>query len=82
LPLRGVAGAFRRSELVALDVADLEETEEGMRVAIRRSKTDQEGSWNGAGHDTTTARELLATLLQSQELHEQNREIISRELGQ
>jgi hypothetical protein len=31
------------SELVALDVADLEETEDGMRVAIRRSKTDQEG---------------------------------------
>jgi hypothetical protein len=26
-----------------LDVADLEETEKGMRVAIRRSKTDQEG---------------------------------------
>src|SRR3977135_1415915 len=43
LLLIGFAGAFRRSELVALDVADLEETEEGMRVAIRRSKTDQEG---------------------------------------
>ena len=41
--LIGFAGAFRRSELVALDIADLEETEEGMRVAIRRSKTDQEG---------------------------------------
>jgi integrase len=36
-------GAFRRSELVALDVADLEETEDGLRVTIRRSKTDQEG---------------------------------------
>src|ERR1700730_10215640 len=43
LLLVGFAGAFRRSELVALDVVDLEETEEGMRVAIRRSKTDQEG---------------------------------------
>jgi hypothetical protein len=31
------------SELVALDVADLEETEDGIRVTIRRSKTDQEG---------------------------------------
>src|SRR5262249_51195071 len=29
--------------LVALDVADLEETDEGLRVTIRRSKTDQEG---------------------------------------
>jgi site-specific recombinase XerD len=43
LLLLGFAGAFRRSELVALDVTDLEETEEGFRVSIRRSKTDQEG---------------------------------------
>ncbi len=38
----GFGGAFRRSELVALDVADLEETDDGFRVRIRRSKTDQE----------------------------------------
>ena len=43
LILLGFAGAFRRSELVALDVADLEETDEGYRITIRRSKTDQEG---------------------------------------
>jgi site-specific recombinase XerC len=43
LLLMGFSGAFRRSELVALDVADLEETSEGLRVTIRRSKTDQEG---------------------------------------
>jgi site-specific recombinase XerD len=43
LLLLGFAGAFRRSELVALDVGDIEETEEGIRVTIRRSKTDQEG---------------------------------------
>lgn len=41
--LLGFAGAFRRSELVALDVADLEETDRGLLVTIRRSKTDQEG---------------------------------------
>jgi len=41
--LLGFAGAFRRSELVALDVADLEETEDGFKIIIRRSKTDQEG---------------------------------------
>jgi site-specific recombinase XerD len=41
--LLGFAGAFRRSELVALDVADIAETETGLLVAIRRSKTDQEG---------------------------------------
>jgi site-specific recombinase XerD len=39
----GFAGAFRRSELVALEVADLNEAPDGLRVRIRRSKTDQEG---------------------------------------
>ena len=43
LILLGFAGAFRRSELVALDIADIEETDAGLRVTIRRSKTDQEG---------------------------------------
>jgi site-specific recombinase XerD len=44
LLLLGFAGAFRRSELVALDVADIHQTPEGLKVAIRRSKTDQEGT--------------------------------------
>lgn len=44
LLLLGFAGAFRRSELVALDVADIEETESGLRITIRHSKTDQEGA--------------------------------------
>lgn len=39
----GFAGAFRRSELVALDVADLREDPDGLRVMVRRSKVDQEG---------------------------------------
>ena len=39
----GFGGAFRRSELVALDVADLVENADGLVVTIRRSKTDQEG---------------------------------------
>ncbi len=38
----GMALAARRSELVALDVADLAWEEKGCRVTIRRSKTDQE----------------------------------------
>lgn len=41
--LLGFAGAFRRSELVALDVADVEASDDGMKVTIRRSKMDQEG---------------------------------------
>ena len=43
LILLGLAGAFRRSEVVALDIADIEETDAGLRATIRRSKTDQEG---------------------------------------
>jgi site-specific recombinase XerD len=44
LLLTGFAGAFRRSELVALNVEDLEFREDGLKVTIRRSKTDQEGA--------------------------------------
>jgi site-specific recombinase XerD len=40
--LVGFAGAFRRSELVALDRADLSFDPEGARITIRGSKTDQE----------------------------------------
>lgn len=43
LLLLGFAGAFRRSELVALTVDDIERTPEGVKVTIRKSKTDQEG---------------------------------------
>lgn len=42
LLLMGFAGALRRSELVALDVGDVTEDEAGLRVVIRRSKTDPE----------------------------------------
>jgi len=40
----GMAGAFRRSELVALRWSDLERVPEGLRITIRRGKTDQEGA--------------------------------------
>jgi integrase len=43
LLLLAFASAMRRSELVALDVADLEWTAEGVLIRIRKSKTDQEG---------------------------------------
>ncbi len=39
----GFAGAFRRSELVALRVEDIRRDAEGIRMVIRRSKADQEG---------------------------------------
>ena len=43
LLLLGFAGAFRRSELVALTVADITPHANGIELLIRRSKTDQEG---------------------------------------
>jgi site-specific recombinase XerD len=49
LLLMGFAGAFRRSELVAFDVEDITETDEGLRLAIRRSKADQEGAGDVVG---------------------------------
>lgn len=42
--LLGFACALRRSELVALDVADLQLTATELRVRIRKSKTDQAGA--------------------------------------
>src|SRR5581483_8620088 len=41
--LLGYAGAFRRSELATLDVEDVRIMDAEMIVAVRRSKTDQEG---------------------------------------
>lgn len=43
LLLLGFAGAFRRSELVSLQVEDLEMRQKGLVVTLRRSKTDQDG---------------------------------------
>ncbi|MGO6724949.1 site-specific integrase [Rhizobium ruizarguesonis] len=41
--LLGFAGAFRRSELVSITVADLTFSENGLDVFLPKSKTDQEG---------------------------------------
>lgn len=41
--LLGYAGGFRRSELVGLDWEDVEFVDEGAKVLVRKSKTDQEG---------------------------------------
>lgn len=42
--LLGFASAMRRSELVALQVEDIERKEDGLLLTIRRSKTDQDGA--------------------------------------
>jgi integrase len=71
LILLGFAGAFRRSELVALDVADLAFNRDGLTVTLRRSKTDQEGQGRkigvpyGSNPDTCPVRTLQEWLEQA-----------------
>jgi site-specific recombinase XerD len=43
LILIGFSGGFRRSEITSLDYEDLEFVEEGLKILVRRSKTDQFG---------------------------------------
>lgn len=71
LVLIGFAGGFRRSELVALDVEDLEFHREGLVINIRKSKTDQEGQGRrigipyGSCCDTCPVRSLQLWLEES-----------------
>jgi integrase len=68
LLLLGFAGAFRRSELVGLDVEDLVISREGITVNIRKSKTDQEGNGRkigipyGSNPDTCPVRSVMVWL--------------------
>ena len=41
--LIGFCGGFRRNEIVSLDYEDIDFVEEGLKIIIRRSKTDQFG---------------------------------------
>jgi integrase len=68
LLLVGFAGALRRSELVALDVDDLELVDEGVILHVRRGKTDQTGAGRLVGIPTgasvaTSPTGALATWL-------------------
>jgi integrase len=71
LVLLGFAGAFRRSELVGLDVEDCAFGKDGLTVTLRRSKVDQEGVGRkigipyGANPDTCPVRVLQAWLEQA-----------------
>ena len=47
--LLGFAGAFRRSELVGLDIEDCMFGKDGLTVTLRRSKTDQHGAGRKIG---------------------------------
>lgn len=49
LLLVGFTGGLRRSELVGLDVEDVSEEAEGLRINLKHSKTDQEGAGREIG---------------------------------
>lgn len=71
LLLLGFAGALRRSELVSLDYEDLEFSNDGLTITLRRSKTDQEGFGRkigipyGSNPDTCPVRTLQKWLVVS-----------------
>jgi site-specific recombinase XerD len=52
LLLIGFSGGFRRNELVSLDVEDIDFVFEGLKISLRKSKTDQfgEGFTKGIPH--------------------------------
>lgn len=56
--LAGYFGAFRSAELVALTVTDVLLEQDGLRVAVRRSKTDQLAVGMTKGLPRTTAPDL------------------------
>lgn len=64
LVLIGFAGAFRRSELVSLNIEDIKADRNGITVTLRHSKTDQEGQGikkgipYGSNPDTCPVRAL------------------------
>jgi integrase len=68
LILLGFAGAFRRSELVGLDVEDCAFGKDGLTITLRRSKTDQHGAGRkigipyGSNPDTCPVRTIQSWL--------------------
>jgi len=64
--LVGFAGGFRRSELVAIKYEDVEFVREGVKIFVKRSKTDQ------SGEGMTKAIPSFRTTLYCPVLHLQN----------
>ena len=69
--LLGFAGAFRRSELVGLDLEDCSFSKDGLTITLRRSKTDQDGAGRkigipfGSNPETCTVRTVQAWMDES-----------------
>lgn len=62
LLLLGFAGAFRRSELVGIEVEDLTFNDKGVDVFLGRSKTDQEGKGQSVAILNGTALQAVLRL--------------------
>jgi len=74
LILLGFAGAFRRSELVGLNVEHIDWTRDGMTIFIERSKTDKAGEGAEIAipkgrSEETCAVTALKTWLQASKIH-------------
>lgn len=71
LILLGFSGAFRRSELVGLDVDDCVFSKDGLTITLRRSKTDQAGAGRkigipyGSNPETCPVRTIQAWMEQA-----------------
>ena len=52
LILIGFLGGFRRSELINLNYEDIERDLEGLKIIIKKSKTDQKRSWKSQKRNT------------------------------
>jgi len=72
LLLFGFAGALRRSELVGVDISDLELVRQGIILHLNRSKTDQEGQGQKIGiphgHDRWCAVQALQRWLNASQI--------------
>lgn len=65
LLLLGFAGAFRRSELVGLDHADLQRVRQGLVVTLRFCKTDQRGAGRKIGIPNGRSRQCPVSALEA-----------------
>ena len=71
LILLGFAGAFRRSELLGLDIEDCAFDKDGLTVMLRRSKTEQGGASRkigipyGSNPETCPVRTIQAWIEQT-----------------
>jgi len=61
----GFSGAFRRAELVALELSDVTFTSDGLKVFVRKSKTDQQGEGVTLGLPSTRFADCPARALRA-----------------